>query len=107
MGWPKFLRINDAKLFRRFCERSWKKCDYDGNGIIEFKELHIGLLLLYDQINDLLPIHIDVPTHQQVTALAKKHDKDNSDSLDFEEYYEICRVRGLLWLAQPFAILSL
>uniref|UniRef100_A0A061QRC5 EF-hand domain-containing protein n=1 Tax=Tetraselmis sp. GSL018 TaxID=582737 RepID=A0A061QRC5_9CHLO len=84
--------FKDKKLFRKFCENSFKKCDYDGTGYIEVKELHIGLLMLYDQINDLLPIHIDVPTHDQVIELVKKGDKDENGTLNFDEYFEICKM---------------
>jgi hypothetical protein len=40
----------------------------------------------------MLPARSDVPTHDEVVALGKSHDKDESGTLDFEEYYEICRV---------------
>mmetsp|Transcript_10200 Transcript_10200/g.29245 ORF Transcript_10200/g.29245 Transcript_10200/m.29245 type:complete len:152 (-) Transcript_10200:128-583(-) len=81
----------NSGVFKKFCEKSFKKCDYDGNGEIEAKELHIGLLMLYDQINDMLPIHIDVPAHEQVTELAKRFDLNGDEKLDFDEYHKICK----------------
>ena len=36
------------------------------SGTIDVKELHVGLLILYDKINSVLPIHYGIPTKQEV-----------------------------------------
>lgn len=46
--------------------QAFDQCDVDGSGRIDIKELHIGLLILYDKINQVLPIHYPVPSKYQV-----------------------------------------
>ena len=46
--------------------QAFDQCDVDNNGRIDIKELHIGLLILYDKINQLLPIHYPLPRKWEV-----------------------------------------
>ena len=48
-------------------KQAFNQCDVDGSGRIDIKELHIGLLILYDKINQVLPIHYPVPSKYEVT----------------------------------------
>lgn len=48
--------------------QAFDQCDVDGSGRIDIKELHIGLLILYDKINRLLPIHYPLPSKREVNA---------------------------------------
>jgi hypothetical protein len=46
--------------------QAFRQCDVDNSGRIDIKELHIGLLILYDKINSVLPIHYPIPTKHEV-----------------------------------------
>ncbi len=46
--------------------QAFDQCDADGSGRIDIKELHIGMLILYDKINQVLPIHYPVPSKYEV-----------------------------------------
>lgn len=46
--------------------QAFRQCDMDNSGRIDVKELHIGLLILYDKINSLLPMHHPIPSKREV-----------------------------------------
>lgn len=77
--------------FEKLCGRAFNQCDVDGSGRIDIKELHIGLLILYDKINRVLPIHYPVPSKYEISRLMTEFDRDNSNELTFEEFYQLAR----------------
>eukprot|EP00798_Chlamydomonas_sp_ICE-L_P027617 gene27617-7254_t len=86
-----FFARADSKFFEEVCQSSFNECDVESDGQIDTKELYIGLLKLYDQMNDLLPCHIKVPPTESIKQLMAEHDADKSGKLDFAEYLSLCK----------------
>jgi hypothetical protein len=62
----------------------------DGNGLLDEKELHICLLLLYDKLNDKLPCHVRPPSSEQVHDLFVRHTAGNASAcLDQDQFLEL------------------
>ena len=61
-------KFEDRDVFRRLAYASFRKSDRDGDGIMDVKELHIALLLLYDKLNSVVPVHMPVPDKAMVGA---------------------------------------
>ena len=59
--------FESGELFRKLCVSAFKQCDVDGSGSIDMKELHIALLILYDKINSIIPVHYDIPDKQEAS----------------------------------------
>lgn len=86
-------KLHDAKgkmrqheLFRKAVKKAFKQCDFDDNGKIDGAELYTGILLVWDKVNKLCPVHIKVPKKAEVKTLMKKHDMDESGTLTEEEF---------------------
>ena len=60
---PCVLKKTDMVVYKL---QAFRQCDVDNSGRIDIKELHIGLLILFDKINNLLPIHYPIPTKSEV-----------------------------------------
>lgn len=65
-------RYQDSHGFRDLAYRAFQKADRDQSGSIDVKELHIALLLLYDKMNTILPVHMPVPDRQEVRSPVKQ-----------------------------------
>lgn len=65
--------------------------DYEGNEKLDHKELHIALLLLYDKLNGILPVHMTVPTREEVSNFIVRYDANNTGQLEFEEFLELAK----------------
>lgn len=66
-GRARELRRNEnAKNTNVWPGQAFKQCDVDNSGRIDVKELHIGLLILYDKLNGMLPIHYPIPSKAEV-----------------------------------------
>ncbi|PSC71794.1 Calcium-binding EF hand family [Micractinium conductrix] len=85
------VRLNKTVLVEKIAKSSFKECDLDGTGHIDAKELHVGLLLVYDKLNKALPVYLKPPKHDTVRALMKKYDADGNGTLDFHEFHQCVR----------------
>jgi hypothetical protein len=50
------------------------------------KELHIGLLILWDSLNGALPVHLPIPMALEVADLMRQFDADGNGLLDRREF---------------------
>eukprot|EP00195_Chlamydomonas_chlamydogama_P008660 CAMPEP_0202892474 /NCGR_PEP_ID=MMETSP1392-20130828/2194_1 /ASSEMBLY_ACC=CAM_ASM_000868 /TAXON_ID=225041 /ORGANISM="Chlamydomonas chlamydogama, Strain SAG 11-48b" /LENGTH=162 /DNA_ID=CAMNT_0049576437 /DNA_START=85 /DNA_END=573 /DNA_ORIENTATION=- len=92
MPWPRFgINFANSEFFKNAVQKSFESVDVDKDGQLDYKELYIGLLKLYDDLNDKLPCHIKIPTNAEVDKMLKKYDKDNSGRLNSEEYLELSK----------------
>jgi len=71
---------------RNLPPRRAQMCDVDQSNKIDVKELHIGTLLMYHQINKRLPLCLTPPTHDEVRKLFHKHDDlgNSNGKMDFD-----------------------
>ena len=83
--------ITGSRTFAALVQKSFDEVDYENNKRLDHKELHIALLLLYDKLNSLLPVHMAVPTRDEVANLLKKYDTDQSGGLEYPEYLELAK----------------
>ena len=83
--------ITESATFAKLVERSFQEVDFEGNGSLGHLELHIALLLLYDKLNSSLPVHIPVPTRDEVADFIERFDADNSGQLEFPEFLELTK----------------
>lgn len=83
--------ITQSETFANLVEASFNEVDYDKNERLDYKELYIALLLLYDKMNSLLPVHVPVPTKFELDDLLKRYDVDSSGTLDFAEFLELSK----------------
>ena len=83
--------ITDSRTFAALVQKSFDEVDYENNKRLDKKELHIALLLLYDKLNSLLPVHMAVPTREEVENLLKNYDTDQSGGLEYAEYLELAK----------------
>ncbi|EFN53479.1 hypothetical protein CHLNCDRAFT_53756 [Chlorella variabilis] len=90
-------KLSKSELVKKLALKSFKECDLDNDGSIDVKELHVGLLLVYDKLNKVaglllrakaLPVYIKPPKHEEIHGILKKYDADASGKLSFEEFHE-------------------
>ncbi|PNH02904.1 hypothetical protein TSOC_011077, partial [Tetrabaena socialis] len=53
--------------------------------------MYIGLLKLYDLVNQKLPYHVRVPSIDEVNLLLDKYDVNGNRRLEFPEFLETCK----------------
>lgn len=68
-------KITESKRFREATKTSFEDVDFDGSGSLDYKELYIALLLFYDKMNSLLPVHVEVCEIQQINSQFEIDDK--------------------------------
>jgi len=88
-----FSNFYSSKLFESLCKRAFEMCDVDSSGQLDVKELHIGVLLAYHQINSRLPIRLNPPSHAEVRDIFSRHDSRGNDDgkLSFDEFREVMK----------------
>jgi hypothetical protein len=89
---PEVLRCKTKHVFDHFTTVPQTECDVDRNGNIDAKELHVGLLLVFDKLNQKLPVHVKPPNHDAVRVLMRRHDVDGTGALDFFEFLACVKV---------------
>lgn len=53
-------RMTNSKRFENATRASFEEVDVDKTGSLDYKELYIALLLFYDKLNAILPVHVEV-----------------------------------------------
>lgn len=86
------MGFKDTKLFRDLAKKAYKELDVDKTGRVDYKEVIIGLLKLYDKINQNLPLHVPAPTSKAMMEMCYKFDKDGDGFIDEPEFLELARV---------------
>lgn len=84
-----------SEMFRQACQSAFDEVDMDRTRALDVKELWVALLLMYNNLNSHLPVHLQPPTREQVTELLQAH-ADPSGYIYYEEFTELCR--GMLVL---------
>eukprot|EP00803_Ostreobium_quekettii_P007104 evm.model.scf_721.1 EVM.evm.TU.scf_721.1 scf_721:23611-24099(+) len=86
-----FKAIVNSPTFKKLCRSAFDEVDVDVNQKLDYKELYIALLLLYDKINSTIPVHIEVPTKANVHEYLLRYDKDKTGALEFGEFFELAK----------------
>lgn len=60
--------------------------DFDNSGSIQGAELYAAILLVYNKVNKICPVHIKPPKKGEIKAIMKKHDMSEDGSLNREEF---------------------
>ncbi|CAI5508797.1 unnamed protein product [Closterium sp. Naga37s-1] len=64
----------------------------DGRQVINVPELYTGILIVYDNVNSLVPgMHISPPSKKQVVQLVQDYDINHDGVLDRKEFGELVR----------------
>jgi hypothetical protein len=82
----KLKGLRNSGMIDNAIHKAFDETDLDRNGTIDFKELYIALLRVYDKINSKFPVHIKPPDVDEVNRLLRKFDADGSGSIGFAEY---------------------
>ncbi|KAL4436381.1 hypothetical protein ABPG77_009943 [Micractinium sp. CCAP 211/92] len=85
------VKLSKSQLVEKVAQKSFNECDLDRDGSIDVKELHVGLLLVYDKLNKILPVYLKPPSHDTVQALMRRYDTDGSGHLNYEEFHGVVR----------------
>lgn len=51
----------DSAMFRKWARKAFDEIDMDKTGMVDYKEVCIGLLKIYDQLNAKMPAHVLAP----------------------------------------------
>eukprot|EP00879_Flechtneria_rotunda_P024808 GHRR01026326.1.p1 GENE.GHRR01026326.1~~GHRR01026326.1.p1 ORF type:complete len:158 (+),score=56.66 GHRR01026326.1:335-808(+) len=86
------MGIKDSRMFKRFARRAFDEIDLDKTGRVDYKEVCIGLLKIYDQLNAKMPAHVLAPKRIEILNLCRKYDKDGNGSMEFDEFLEMATV---------------
>ena len=87
--------FRESPVVNNAIQKAFDETDLDRNGTIDFKELYIALLRVYDKINSKLPVHVKIPDIEEVNRLLRKFDTDGNGSIGFAEYRNL--VNALLF----------
>lgn len=52
--------VTNSARFENATRTSFDDVDADHTGSLDYKELYIALLLFYDKMNAMLPVHVEV-----------------------------------------------
>lgn len=81
----KQMRKITDKVFNRFKDET-------GKAYLKFEDLYIAVLLVYNDINKLLPgPHFDPPSKEEVRALMQECDMNLDGELDHEEFVKFVK----------------
>jgi len=86
------MGIKDTALFRRFAKKAFKEIDIDKTGKVDYKEVCIGILKIYDSLNAKFPAHVLAPKRAEIFDLCKKYDTSGDGVIDFDEFLEMAKV---------------
>ena len=78
-------------MFLRSVKATFEEIDVDNSGTIDETELYIGVLLIYNRINALLPTHNNPPTKSEVVAMMAQFDANNNKKLDRKEFTSLAK----------------
>lgn len=87
-GWRKF---KESPLVENAIHKAFDETDLDRNGTVDFKELYIALLRVYDKINAKLPTHVKPPNIDEVNRLLRKYDVDGNGAIGFAEFRQLAQ----------------
>eukprot|EP00878_Enallax_costatus_P000263 GHUV01000330.1.p1 GENE.GHUV01000330.1~~GHUV01000330.1.p1 ORF type:complete len:163 (+),score=49.00 GHUV01000330.1:236-724(+) len=86
------MGIKDSAMFRKWARKAFDEIDMDHTGKADYKEVCIGLLKIYDQLNAKMPAHVLAPHRTEMLNLCKKYDKNGDGTIDFDEFLEMAKV---------------
>ncbi len=72
--------LSKKHLFRMYAKRTFDAVDFDGSGQISQDELYTILCAICEDVG------FEKPTEQENKQILSKIDKDNSGSINFEEF---------------------
>lgn len=86
------MGIKDGKFFEKAARKAYKEIDVDGEGKVDYKEVCIGILKIYDNLNMKFPAHVPAPKRDDVMTMCAKYDTDGNGTIEFEEFLEMAKV---------------
>eukprot|EP01025_Chloroclados_australasicus_P050612 TRINITY_DN583_c0_g1_i1.p2 TRINITY_DN583_c0_g1~~TRINITY_DN583_c0_g1_i1.p2 ORF type:complete len:231 (+),score=20.47 TRINITY_DN583_c0_g1_i1:103-795(+) len=84
-------QILGLSIFGSMVDQTYEKFDYNKDGKISTVELHVALVLFYDQLNQRLPCHLPPPSHEEVKNLMLEFDVDKSGYIERDEFESLVR----------------
>lgn len=91
-GIPRFgINFVNGPWFEKQARKAFSECDIDKDGQLDYKEIYIALLKLYDLINRKCPYHIKVPSIDDVNHLLDKYDSNANRKFEFPEFLQCCQ----------------
>ncbi|WIA31030.1 hypothetical protein OEZ86_001068 [Tetradesmus obliquus] len=108
------MGIKDTPMFRKWARKAFDEIDMDKTGRVDYKEVCIGILKIYDSLNAKFPAHVIAPKRVEMLDMCRKYDKDGNGTIEFEEFLEMSKVlvgsrknftESLVW--KYFSVLTL
>ena len=87
----RLFTFTESDMFLRSVKATFEEIDVDNSGTIDETELYIGVLLIYNRINALLPTHNNPPTKKEVSAMMATFDANNNKKLDRKEFTSLAK----------------
>lgn len=90
---PRISKFSFANgtLVSAVASKTFQECDFDKSGDIDLNELYIAVLLTYDKLNKVCPVHVKPPKKRAVQELFEEYDADKSGRLDREEFGRVIK----------------
>lgn len=85
------LSFANSQLVADVASKAFTEADLDDSGTVDFAELYIAVLLAYDKINKVCPVHVKPPKKKQVQELLQTYDLDMSGALTMDEFRRVIR----------------
>eukprot|EP00775_Hariotina_reticulata_P002368 gene2368-2673_t len=110
------MGLKDTKMFENWARKAFNSIDVDKSGMVDYKEVCIGILYIYDNLNMKFPAHVPAPTRTEIMNLCKKYDTNENGAIDFNEFLEMAKVLvgsrtnffdSLLWKYGSILVLKL
>lgn len=86
------MGIKDTKAFRKYAIKAFKEIDMDNTGHVDYKEVCIGILKIYDNLNMKFPAHVPAPKRTDMLDMCRKFDKNENGTICEEEFIEMAKV---------------
>eukprot|EP00882_Tetradesmus_deserticola_P005600 GHRQ01005896.1.p1 GENE.GHRQ01005896.1~~GHRQ01005896.1.p1 ORF type:complete len:149 (+),score=57.69 GHRQ01005896.1:460-906(+) len=108
------MGLKDSRMFHKYARTAFDEIDMDKTGRVDYKEVCIGILKIYDRLNATFPAHVIAPKRTEMLDMCKKYDKDGGGTIEFEEFLNMSKVlvgnrkkftESLVW--RYFSVLTL
>ncbi|KAF6251543.1 hypothetical protein COO60DRAFT_1558895 [Scenedesmus sp. NREL 46B-D3] len=108
------MGLKDTRMFHKYARKAFDEIDMDKTGRVDYKEVCIGVLKIYDRLNATFPAHVIAPKRTEMLDMCKKYDRDGNGTIEFEEFLAMSKVlvgsrkkftESLVW--KYFSVLTL
>ena len=87
----RLFSFTESDMFLRSVRATFDEIDVDKSGTIDETELYIGVLLIYNRLNALLPTHNNPPSRNDVIEMMSQFDSNNNRKLDRKEFTTLAK----------------